>query len=261
MQTFLCGFCNNDISYKNPNRRKFCNSDCYINFLKNNGLKQREERKCIFCDDIFLTIHSNPKKYCSHSCCAKDNNTKHSIETKEKIKNTMKIKYKNGEIILPWFRKTSLKIEKICPICNIKYYIKDWQYKRGHKKFCSAECARKRLGQGGYKPGSVKNYKSGWYESKIAGKIWLDSSYEFIIANYLDSKKYKWKKNYQGFPYINIKNEQHNYIPDFYIEDLDLWVEAKGYMTINDNCKLSYFPYKLKLIGKKEIFEQDKWGF
>lgn len=203
------------------------------------------------------------KKFCSQSCAAKYNNKgrKLSNSTKEKIGKAIKKKIINGELIMP--KRQEKWAEKVCPVCNKKYKIKKWREKEGRGKFCSDICARKRPGQGGYREGSVRNYKSGWYISPTAGKVWLDSSYEFIMAEYLDKKKYKWRKNYQGFPYINTKNEQHNYIPDFYVNDIDLWVETKGYFTENDKCKLRDFPNqnKIKLIGKKEIYWPEKYGF
>ena len=99
----------------------------------------------------------------------------------------------------------------ICSACGNEF--KDAKHKG--RKYCSKECSYKRPNQGGYRPGSVRNFNSGWYISKISDKIWLDSSYEFIMAEYLDSKNYQWIKNYQGFAYINSKGEQRKYIPDF----------------------------------------------
>ena len=64
-----------------------------------------------------------------------------------------------------------------------------------------------------------------------------------------------------GFPYIREDGRQALYVPDFYIFDLDLWVETKGYMVKNDTLKIQQFPHRIKLIGKSLIFDQFKWGF
>lgn len=168
-------------------------------------------------------------------------------------------KIANGSLKMP--KRKKLWVQKECPLCHKEFKIKPWQERANKGKFCSDACARKRPGQGGYREGSVKNYKSGWYVSPIAGKVWLDSSYEFIVAEHLDARKYRWKKNYQGFPYIDKDGKQRTYIPDFYIFDIDLWVESKGYFTENDRCKLRDFVYNVKLIGKDKIYDDSTWGF
>lgn len=50
-------------------------------------------------------------------------------------------------------------------------------------------------------------------------------------------------------------------LPYFYISDIDLWVETKGYMFENDQRKLDAFPHKIKLITKKTIYDNTTWGF
>lgn len=85
------------------------------------------------------------------------------------------------------------------------------------------------------------------------------------MARYLDTKKYKWIKNTKRFPYTKISKSgqeiQAQYVPDFYLIDLDLWVETKGYETENDKRKIQQFPFKIRLIGRKEIFTPETWGF
>jgi hypothetical protein len=156
-------------------------------------------------------------------------------------------------------------IIKICPICNKEFHLQTWQERAGNRKYCSHECSYKRPNQGGYHAGSVRSYKSGWYESPIAGRVWLDSSYEFIMAKYLDSKNYQWVKNTQKFPYKKIMEDYTetiaNYVPDFYIKDIDLWVETKGWICENDNRKIASFSHKIKLITKKTINDTSTWGF
>ena len=39
---------------------------------------------------------------------------------------------------------------------------------------------------------------------------------------------------------------------DFYISDLDLYVEIKGYETEKDRCKWRDFPHKLIVLKKEE---------
>jgi hypothetical protein len=258
---FLCRGCGKDISNKAINRRKFCTHECFTQWArKNHPFRIRENRQCKTCNKIFEVIKSNPKKYCSTSCSATYNNTrrKHSSLTKNKIKKA----YLDGKLIgLSRKGRKGKLVEKTCPVCNKKYEIPLWKEKSGLKKYCSKKCCYKRPNQGGYHAGSVRNFKSGWYESKVAGKVWLDSSYEFIMARYLDDKGYNWIKNTKGFPYLNVDGDDANYVPDFYIKNLDLWVETKGYMVKNDQNKLDHFPHKIILIGKKQIYNKELWGF
>lgn len=268
---FTCKFCGNDISHKPSNRRAFCNYSCFVNYCRKYHVNRiREKRYCKNCNKEFETTPSDEKVFCSKKCSATFNNKnrKHSIKTIEKLKKA----YKEGKLVglskgcvfkkgHNGFVKRKILIEKECFVCHKKYFIQKWEENWGRKKYCSKKCAYKRPGQGGYHPGSVRSYKSGWYISNIAGKVWLDSSYEFVMAKYLDSKNYQWIKNHKGFPYIKTDGSGSTYIPDFYIKDLDLWIETKGYMVDNDNRKIQQFPHKIILITKKEIYDQSKWEF
>lgn len=109
-----------------------------------------------------------------------------------------------------------------------------------------------------------KRYESGWmpkagrckkihYNSPIAGDILIDGTWELYIAKYLDSINVKWIRNTKKFSYINFKNKESKYTPDFYIYDSDLYIEVKGYETDLDRCKWQQFTEKLFVI-KKELF-------
>ena len=266
---FNCKNCGKDTSEKSSNRRSFCNFECFKDYARREKINtKREKRICANCNKYFECVPSDPKKFCNSSCAATANNKNRDGQIYIAVSKANKNAYLNGKM-------TGLKkggggrekgkqfvkrIEKICPICKKPFKIQKWQEKIG-KKYCSNKCSRKRPGQGGYRQGSVRSYKSGWYESEIAGKVWLDSSYEFIMAKYLDEKKFKWIKNHKKFPYIKVDGKSANYVPDFYIEDLDLWVETKGYMTENDKRKIQYFPHKIILVGRNIIKDSTKWGF
>lgn len=120
--------------------------------------------------------------------------------------------------------------------------------------------ARKKLSEyakkhkyGGYKKGSGRG-KGQWYVSPIAGKIYLDSSYEVEYAKYLDENNIKWKRNTDRFKY-NFKNEEHDYIPDFYLIELNEYIETKGYKTDKDLAKWKKFPYKLTILMRKDLLK------
>lgn len=263
---YYCRFCNQDISSKPSNRRNFCNSDCHNQWQRiYSVLRKRVVLICKWCKKSFESKPFEKRVFCSRECMykwnsedKKINHCHHTKASKEKISKSLKGKftgekssfYVSGKQIKP-------KIEKICPICKKTFLTEGWM----HKKFCSLYCSRKRLGQGGYREGSVTNFNSGWYESPIAGKVWLDSSYEFIMAKYLDEKKYQWTKNKIGFDYLWKDGKIHLYFPDFYITNLNIWVETKGYMVERDTWKWYFFPNDLRVITKKKIFNPEIWGF
>lgn len=270
---FLCRTCGKDITYKPSNRRVFCNSEC-CNIWKiktRQGFKS-ETRQCLECKKDFQCKPHEKNIFCGSSCSAKHTNRDRINNRPEVFKKTSescKTAYLKGKMWglrkgIDVAKKNKKTVNKICPVCGKNYIISQCQENHGYKKYCSKECSRKRPGQGGYHPGSVRNFKSGWYNSPIAGEVWMDSSYEFIVAEYLDEKKYAWTKNTKGFPYRKIEDgieRAANYVPDFYIKDLDLWVETKGYFVENDQRKLDAFPHKIKLITKKTIYDKSSWGF
>ncbi len=104
---------------------------------------------------------------------------------------------------------------------------------------------------GGYKPGSGRS-KGQWYTSKIAGKVYLDSSYEVFYAQYLDAQKNAWTKNKIRFPY-EWENKTRYYIPDFYLHTTKEYVETKGYKTDKDEAKWKAFPYKLTVLFREDL--------
>lgn len=110
---------------------------------------------------------------------------------------------------------------------------------------------------GGYRQGSGIG-KSCWYLSEIAGEVWLDSSYEKRLAVYLDTTKIKWIRNKEKFDYQDESGISRKYIPDFYLPDLDLYIEVKGYSTLRDELKWKFFSRNLKVLFEEDIFSLEK---
>lgn len=150
--------------------------------------------------------------------------------------------------------KTKLSLEKLRRNGKINYSGNKERMTEEVRKKISETMKKKKLG--GYRKGSGRG-NGNWYESNIAGKVYLDSSYELEYAKYLDSKNVKWKKNRIKFPYL-FEGKERFYIPDFYLIDSDEFVETKGYKTDKDEAKWKSFPYKLTVLFKKELEEQLK---
>jgi hypothetical protein len=130
----------------------------------------------------------------------------------------------------------------------------------GHAKTEEAEVQRRlRISEtmknnpkaGGLREGSGRGKKC-WYESSIAGRVYLRSTYELEYARYLDSISEKWIQNAQGFSYL-YENQIRTYYPDFYLVDQDCYVEVKGFETHKDREKWSQFPHKLVVLKKEDL--------
>lgn len=109
-------------------------------------------------------------------------------------------------------------------------------------------------------------YASGWecsagrckkyeYISSVAGIIKVDGSWELIFCRYADKQKLRWRRNNKRFPYIRPDGKISTYLPDFYVEDWNSYIEIKGYETDLDRAKWEQFPEKLMILRKKEIGE------
>lgn len=116
-----------------------------------------------------------------------------------------------------------------------------------------SETMKKNPNAGGLRQGSGRGKKC-WYESKIAGKVFLDSTWELAYAKWLDENNINWKRNWIKFPYER-EGKTRYYIPDFYLIDSDEYIEVKGFERTEDKLKWDAFPYKLKVLKYKELTE------
>lgn len=169
----------------------------------------------------------------------------------------------------------NIKISKSyidCKYCNIKF-----KRKRPSHKFCTSECYikwrslnpihRTIAEKTNLRHHIMARYENGWlpksgrcrkikYYSPIAGNITVDGTWELLCAKYFDFMKWNWKRNKKRFKYLNLDNKISYYTPDFYVEELDSFIEVKGYETDLDRCKWSQFSERLtvwKLDKIKEI--------
>lgn len=88
--------------------------------------------------------------------------------------------------------------------------------------------------------------KGKWY-SPLTNQIYnFQSSYEREFMNFLDNNKIIWIKNKTRYPYMK-ENKIHNYIPDFYLPEADMYIEVKGFLRKSDPLKFNAFPNDKKL--------------
>lgn len=97
----------------------------------------------------------------------------------------------------------------------------------------------------------VKRPKKTTYKGYV-----MDSGAELAFAKLLDQFGVKWEKNTtKKFPYKTAKGYIRKYIPDFYLEEYDEWVEIKGryYQTSNLKAQLEAVGPNIQLIYSDEL--------
>jgi hypothetical protein len=98
----------------------------------------------------------------------------------------------------------------------------------------------------------------GTYGTTIRHTSWLGNEevlhggWELKVAKYMDEQKINWCKSKEHFTYI-FEQREHEYFPDFYLQDYDLFIEVKGQVMPKDLEKWKQFPKKLLIIDQKTI--------
>lgn len=69
------------------------------------------------------------------------------------------------------------------------------------------------------------------YSCKDESKVLLDSSWEEVLAKRLDELDIKWVRPKDPIPY-ELDGKIHNYFPDFYLTDYDIFLDPKNPFAI-----------------------------
>ena len=245
--------CNNTVSNKPGTTGKYCSLSCstrHRNYLnRENKIKEYQlyPNKCKSCNTD-LPFKSRKNTYCSRSCSVtetnKNKNRTHSIETKNKLSKIIKQKHASGCYDMTNTRR-KIKI-KICPECKK-------EFSRKNTKYCSMVCAKKNMG--GYRTPSQLKTQQSFYQGHL-----MDSGAELYFAKLLDSNGIKWIKNdynwKKKYPYKKVNEKWYFYYPDFYLPQLNLWIEIKGKRyKREDDCKRYSSVKNHKLVMSDEISE------
>lgn len=187
-------------------------------------------------------------RFCSRSCA---NKHKHSKETINRIKNSVRKTYKNK---LSDHKLSDDLDTRICVICNKEFKIKH-KYTR---QTCSTKCKgilitkiKKQHGtlkvSGGYRQNANRRY-GGFYKG-----MWCDSRWELAFLIYCLDNKINIIKCNEYFEYI-LNNKTHRYYPDFKINNV--YYEIKGRWRQNLNNKLNSVRakgFEIKLVVKEDM--------
>lgn len=96
------------------------------------------------------------------------------------------------------------------------------------------------------------------FKNSLGYEYCLQGTWELRLAEFLNSRRINWVKNTQSFLY-ELENKTRKYYPDFYLPDLNVFVEVKGYETDKDRAKWAAFPEKLVVCRKKDIDNLSKF--
>lgn len=69
----------------------------------------------------------------------------------------------------------------------------------------------------------------------------MDSGAELVFAKFLDNHDVTWIKNTTTFFLYTFNNKTGKYYPDFFLPDINMWVEIKGkrYIREGDDQRLA----------------------
>ncbi len=190
---------------------------------------------CIICGTFYILyltqkriLSNNYRKTCSTACSKSRIRTEEiKMKISQSLKNSEKAKLaskkKNYQFQILFKKKYP---NKLCPRCKREFETVSTTRKR---KYCSRYCYLKDS-KGQYSGRVVGGYREGsgiGKRSRYKG-FSMDSTLELEVAIYLDELGVRWIKNTKRF-YFEWKGIKTYYIPDFYFEDLGLYLETKGF--------------------------------
>jgi len=177
-----------------------------------------------------IRCYSNPSKI----------NTNRSEETKQKIRNTFKEKNINNQVI--WNSEMKLKASERSKVTNLEYWNDITRKKQ-------SDIMRK----------VVRDNPESYSSNNVSGRVKtityngfkLKGNWELLVAKWLDDNNYTWTNIFEPYEY-NWNNSIHLYFPDFYVYELNLYIEVKGYQRERDLAKWKSLS-NLIIIKKSEI--------
>lgn len=200
------------------------------------------------CGKSFVTLRSEGVRSCSQACA---NSRPMSEIQKRAISQALRASDRVQRGISP--KKGT------CKRCKTPFeYVA-----RSRRLFCSLACHRmSESDRCKTIPGMCKNNNrhAGWYESPIAGRVWLESSWEVRCAKILDKHRINWRRPKESFEWTDIEGKSHRYHPDFYLPDRNLYLDPKNpHRQRMDAFKIAEVrkrhPIKLLVLSEQDIQE------
>jgi hypothetical protein len=232
---------------KNGRKEFYCSLSCSTKKLKTTTTKIIS--KCLWCKKEFeTTTHKKSRKCCSINCARKYSKSKAGDYDREKQSIKIKKLWDSGKY---GGRKPAKLYDFVCVECGRRFqkFTNSWVFENKPRKTCSEKCykiylRRKSIenpncgGETGYKHYQYKN-------------VWMDSSWEVELANWMDENNIKWERSRKKhmFWWTDIKGDKRRYYPDFYLPELGVYLDPKNkYKLSNDQFKLDNVLKENKMV-------------
>lgn len=175
-------------------------------------------KQCEWCGKDFIT--SDAKK--ANKCCSK----------KCAISQTAKFNTKLPQDRAPKRKYIPRPKVSTCIVCNKEFASVNT------RQTCSKKCCSELMSakaRANPNCGGETNYKKFQYNG-----VWMDSSWEVQIAEWLDREDIQWVRTKQiYFEWIDKTGKTRLYFPDFYLPDLDLYLDPKNkFLEKQDKFKI-----------------------
>lgn len=205
--------------------------------------------KCSKC--FYVEPHNSLiRKYCSRSCSAIVNSPGRIMPEVVKLKISQALKGSHPHVPPTRFAH---RLEVVCQndLCKKVMFLPPWLAKR--RVYCSTACAMKVIGSQTTSPKASRGISG--IRKDINSKICFYSTWEANIARIFNLIGIKWVYAPKIFDL-----GEHTYRPDFYLPELDTYIEVKNFMgeySLNRDKQFRklYPNIKLDLILKKEYVE------
>lgn len=160
----------------------------------------------------------------------------------------------------------SRELEILSLICKNDKCEKTFQTKDPNRKYCNIVCWNSVTGIKIKDPSKMGGPRDGGGFSKLFSYInrfneeMKLNREEIEVAKFLDSTKYTWTRNWTGFKYLDTKGNERKFYPDFYIKEINLYLEYKGWVTFEMDHKMNDAKDKntnlnlLIVVGKDKRF-------
>lgn len=89
------------------------------------------------------------------------------------------------------------------------------------------------------------------------GPTKVKGSWELEVGKWLNDNSLKWTNSIKPYNYY-WNNSWHLYFPDFYLIDLDILIEVKGYKTARDDAKWQAVTKPFFVLVKSDLDNLDK---
>jgi len=100
-------------------------------------------------------------------------------------------------------------------------------------------------------PESYNSSNRGRTKQIIVDGIKFQGKWELLFYNWCKDNNIQIRRCSENFPYN--WNGSRKYFPDFYLTELNIYAEVKGYKTDRDKAKWSQFPHQLLIVQKQDI--------